>query len=278
MKESCLVALDYIRANCEKFGIDPKKFSQNKIRIHAVEGAVPKEGPSAGIALTSAIISALTGQAISTEVGMTGEITLHGHVEAIGGLKEKSIAAHRSGLKTIIIPKSNEKDIEDIPEEVRQNLEIVTVDEYEEACQKEKTAHTVYYDIYHGDDNAKQALKGVKEGPEFQKEIIEKFFLMEHISTSLRQKLNAAYQKLREKGGQQTNVYECNLCDNCGDEVNVCQQKLKNDYQSNVLNKLVAFGPETSAQIEKEIGIDKAARIAIETTYDNKKKTDNRQA
>ncbi|CAG8840028.1 14653_t:CDS:2, partial [Racocetra persica] len=131
MKESCTVALDYIRANCEKFGIDPKKFSQNKIRIHAVEGAVPKEGPSAGIALTSAIISALTKQAISTEVGMTGEITLHGHVEAIGGLKEKAIAAHRSGLKTIIIPKANEKDIDDIPEEVRQNLEIITVDEYE---------------------------------------------------------------------------------------------------------------------------------------------------
>ncbi|KLL04945.1 MAG: class III heat-shock ATP-dependent LonA protease [Mycoplasmataceae bacterium RV_VA103A] len=131
MKESCTVALDYIRANCEKFGIDPKKFSQNKIRIHAVEGAVPKEGPSAGIALTSAIISALTNQAISTEVGMTGEITLHGHVEPIGGLKEKAIAAHRSGLKTIIIPKANEKDIDDIPEEVRQNLEIITVDEYE---------------------------------------------------------------------------------------------------------------------------------------------------
>jgi ATP-dependent Lon protease len=131
MKESCTVALDYIRANCEKFGIEQKNFSQNKIRIHAVEGAVPKDGPSAGIALTTAILSVFKRHPIPNDIGMTGEITLHGHVGEIGGLKEKAIAAHRSGLKTIIIPQSNEKDIEEIPEEVRQNLKIITVDEYE---------------------------------------------------------------------------------------------------------------------------------------------------
>src|SRR6185436_11008211 len=107
-------------------------FSQNSIHIHAPEGATPKEGPSAGIALTSAIISALTSRIIPRDIGMTGEITLHGHVEAIGGLKEKAIAACRSELKTIIVPKANEKDIEDIPEEVRQELKIILVEEYEE--------------------------------------------------------------------------------------------------------------------------------------------------
>ncbi|CAJ0761131.1 16090_t:CDS:2 [Entrophospora sp. SA101] len=132
MKESARVALNYIKANHEKFGINSEIFSQNSIHIHAPEGATPKEGPSAGIALTSAIISALTGRIIPRDIGMTGEITLHGHVEAIGGLKEKAIAACRSDLKTIIIPKANEKNIEDIPEEVRRELKIITVEEYEE--------------------------------------------------------------------------------------------------------------------------------------------------
>jgi ATP-dependent Lon protease len=132
MKESAHIALNYIKANYKKFGIDLEIFSQSGIHIHAPEGATPKEGPSAGIALTSAIISALTGEIIPRDIGMTGEITLHGHVEAIGGLKEKSIAAHRSELKTIIIPKANEPDIEDIPLEIRQNLKIILVEEYEE--------------------------------------------------------------------------------------------------------------------------------------------------
>jgi len=138
MKESCRVALSYLKGflkdevNQKELGVDPKIFSENIIHIHFPEGATPKEGPSAGIALTSAIISALNGRIIPRDIGMTGEITLHGHVEAIGGLKEKAIAAHRSGLKIIIIPKSNEKDIEDIPPEVRQNLTIIMVEEYEE--------------------------------------------------------------------------------------------------------------------------------------------------
>ena len=132
MKESAHIALNYIKSNHKKFGIDLGMFSQNGIHIHAPEGATPKEGPSAGIALTSAIISALTGQAISQEIGMTGEITLHGHVGEIGGLKEKAIAAHRSQLKTIIIPKSNEKDIEEIPTEIQKELKIILVEEYDE--------------------------------------------------------------------------------------------------------------------------------------------------
>jgi ATP-dependent Lon protease len=136
MKESVQVALAYVKANHTKFAIDPAIFSKNDINIHVLEGATPKEGPSAGIALTSAIISALTGQTIPGDIGMTGEITLHGQVEAIGGLKEKAIAAHRSELKKIIIPQANKKDIDDIPTEVRRDLKIILVEKYEEVAKK----------------------------------------------------------------------------------------------------------------------------------------------
>ena len=131
MKESALAALNYIKFKSNYFGIKTELF-KNGIHIHVPEGATPKEGPSAGIALTSSIISSLTGQIISSDIGMTGEITILGNVKAIGGLKEKTIAAHRSGLKTIIIPKSNEKDIKDIPLEIRKEIEILFVEKYEE--------------------------------------------------------------------------------------------------------------------------------------------------
>ena len=136
MKESAQVALAYVKANHQKFQIDPEFFTKHDINIHALEGATPKEGPSAGITLTSAILSALTNQVIPGELGMTGEISLHGRIEKIGGLKEKAIAAHRSGLKEIIIPQANEKDIEDIPLEVRQELKITLAEEYEEVWKK----------------------------------------------------------------------------------------------------------------------------------------------
>ena len=132
MKESARVSLAFVKSNYKKFGIDSNIFKENDINIHVLEGAIPKDGPSAGVALVSAIISSLTGKVISKDVGMTGEITLHGKVEIIGGLKEKAIAAHRSELKTIIIPKTNEKDIDDIPLEIRKNLEIFVVENYDE--------------------------------------------------------------------------------------------------------------------------------------------------
>jgi len=132
MKESAHIALNYIKANYKKFNINLEIFSKNGIHIHSPEGSTPKEGPSAGIALTSAIISSLIGEIIPRDIGMTGEITLHGHVEAIGGLKEKSIAAHRGGLKTIIIPKANEPDIDDIPSEILKDMKIILVKEYQE--------------------------------------------------------------------------------------------------------------------------------------------------
>lgn len=132
MKESATIALDYIKANSNIFKIDPKIFSENDIHIHVPEGAVPKDGPSAGITMTTAIISALTNQSVSKDVGMTGEITLRGNVLPIGGLKEKSISANRSGIKTILIPSKNEKDVEDIPKEVREKLNIIFVEKYDE--------------------------------------------------------------------------------------------------------------------------------------------------
>ncbi len=135
MKESAQTALSFVKANADAFGIDPDIFNNNDFHVHVPEGAVPKDGPSAGITMATAIISAATHRFVNKEIGMTGEITLRGYVLPIGGLKEKSIAAHRSGLKTILIPKENEKDIEDIPEEVRDALKIITVENVQQVFQ-----------------------------------------------------------------------------------------------------------------------------------------------
>ncbi|QVK19024.1 endopeptidase La [Mycoplasmatota bacterium] len=132
MKESAQAAFSYVRANAEKYKIDVNIFKDNDIHIHVPEGAIPKDGPSAGITMATAIMSALANRKVDHLVGMTGEITLRGRVLPIGGLKEKSIAAHRSGLKTIIIPKDNEKDLEDIPLIVRNELKFIPVSEVNE--------------------------------------------------------------------------------------------------------------------------------------------------
>ena len=132
MKESAQVAFNYVKANYEVFNLDWKKLEGNDLHIHAPEGATPKEGPSAGTALTTAIISSLSEQAVPADIGMTGEIDLLGNVLPIGGLREKAIAAHRSGLKTIFIPQKNERNIEDIPAEVRKDLKIILVSKYGE--------------------------------------------------------------------------------------------------------------------------------------------------
>ncbi len=132
MKESAQTALSFVKANADSLGLDPKLFEENDFHVHVPEGAIPKDGPSAGITIATAIVSACTQKFVRKEVGMTGEITLRGYVLPIGGLKEKSIAAHRSGLKTILIPKENQKDIDDIPEEVRNALEIIPVENVNE--------------------------------------------------------------------------------------------------------------------------------------------------
>ncbi|QEH61712.1 class III heat-shock ATP-dependent LonA protease [Spiroplasma chinense] len=136
MKESATIAYDFVKSNYKSFNIPKEVFSENDIHIHVPEGAVPKDGPSAGIALTTAIVSALTNKPVPKDIGMTGEVTLRGLVFPIGGLREKSISAHRSGLKKILIPFKNTKDIDDIPEEVRNELEIVPVEKYEQVFEQ----------------------------------------------------------------------------------------------------------------------------------------------
>lgn len=128
MKESCSAAMSYVRSRGPLFGVDKEFFSNVDVHIHVPEGAIPKDGPSAGIAITTSIVSAMMRVPVKRTVAMTGEVTLRGRVLAIGGLKEKVMAAHRGGIKTVICPKENEKDIKDIPKEVVKDLKIVLVD------------------------------------------------------------------------------------------------------------------------------------------------------
>lgn len=135
MKESCHTALTVIRSRAEKYGIDADKFTKYDLHIHAPEGATPKDGPSAGITIATAILSAMSGRKVSKNVAMTGEITLRGKVLPIGGLKEKSLAAFRSGVTTIVIPEENRKDIDDLPAEVKDNMKIVCASNIDEVLE-----------------------------------------------------------------------------------------------------------------------------------------------
>lgn len=127
MKESATIALDYVRANAPRYGIRPSLFAKNDIHLHVPEGAVPKDGPSAGVTMTTALTSLMTGIPVKANLAMTGEVTLRGHVLPIGGLKEKSLAAYRSGITNILIPKGNVKDLDDIPQEVRDAVTFIPV-------------------------------------------------------------------------------------------------------------------------------------------------------
>ncbi len=128
MKESAAIALDYVKAHARELGIDPKFFDSHDIHIHIPEGAVPKDGPSAGVTLTTALVSALSDTPVHADLAMTGEVTLRGNVLPIGGLREKSLAAHRAGIKKILIPKQNVRDLEDVPEAVRESIKFVPVE------------------------------------------------------------------------------------------------------------------------------------------------------
>lgn len=132
MQESAKTAYSYVRANAKKLGIDEDFYKNKDIHIHAPEGAVPKDGPSAGVTMVTALVSALTGKKVKGNVAMTGEVTLTGQVLPIGGLKEKSLAAYRYGIDTIIIPKENEKDIEDIPDSIKNNIKIILAKQVDE--------------------------------------------------------------------------------------------------------------------------------------------------
>ena len=130
MQESCHIALNYIKSNMDKYKIKNEVFENNDIHIHVPEGAVNKDGPSAGVTVTTTLISLFTKKKVQKTIAMTGEITLRGRVLGIGGLKEKVIGAHRAGIKTIFIPKENEKDLDEIPKEVKKDINFITVNNY----------------------------------------------------------------------------------------------------------------------------------------------------
>jgi ATP-dependent Lon protease len=132
MQESVQAALSYVRSRSLQFGLKPIIFEKKDIHIHVPEGAIPKDGPSAGITMCTAIVSALTGIAVKKDVAMTGEVTLRGNVLPIGGLKEKLLAAQRGGIKTVIIPDDNEKDLADIPKNITDSVKIVPVKHVDE--------------------------------------------------------------------------------------------------------------------------------------------------
>src|SRR4051812_46804406 len=132
MKESISAAASYVRSRCVDFGIEPPLFDRRDIHVHVPEGATPKDGPSAGIAMATSIVSVMTGIPVRRDVAMTGEITLRGRVLPIGGLKEKLLAALRAGITTVFIPKDNEKDLAEIEEGVKKHLKMIAVSHVDE--------------------------------------------------------------------------------------------------------------------------------------------------
>jgi len=132
MKESAQAALSYTRSHAAEYGISQDFFAAHDFHIHIPEGSIPKDGPSAGVALTSSLVSACTGRPLSKSIAMTGEITLSGNVLPVGGIREKVLAAHREQVNTVMLPRSNRKDLEEIPRELRQKIQVILVDRLEE--------------------------------------------------------------------------------------------------------------------------------------------------
>jgi ATP-dependent Lon protease len=135
MQESAQAALSYLKSRADQLQVDVKLFENLDIHIHIPEGAIPKDGPSAGITICTALISAFTGREVHKEVGMTGEITLRGRVLPVGGIREKVLAAHRAGLRTVIMPKRNAKDLIDVPKRARSELHIVLVEHIDQVLE-----------------------------------------------------------------------------------------------------------------------------------------------
>jgi ATP-dependent Lon protease len=132
MQESAQAAMSYLKSRAKTLGVKSSMFETMDVHIHVPEGAIRKDGPSAGITIATSVISAFTGRKVHRDVGMTGEITLRGRVLPIGGVREKVLAAHRTGLKTVILPEKNEKDLVDVPKKVKSDLRIITVKHMDE--------------------------------------------------------------------------------------------------------------------------------------------------
>jgi ATP-dependent Lon protease len=165
MTESVQAAFSYVKARSPAYGIKPSIFQRKDIHIHLPEGAVPKDGPSAGVGMVTSIVSTLTGVPVNKDVAMTGEVTLRGRVLPIGGLKEKLLAALRGGIKTVLIPAENEKDLAEIPGNVKEGLEIVTVSHVDEVLARALTQPLTPIDWSEADDLAAQpTLTGTGEG------------------------------------------------------------------------------------------------------------------
>ena len=135
MKESSKIAVSYVRSVAEKYGIDPEFSTKIDLHIHAPEDAVPKDGPSAGVTMTTALVSALSGIPVRSDVAMTGEITLHGKVLPIGGLREKTMAAYKAGIKTVIIPVDNKADLEEVDDAVKENIQFIFAENLEQVLE-----------------------------------------------------------------------------------------------------------------------------------------------
>lgn len=136
MKESAQAALSYVRSHAAEFGIPMKLFKRCGIHVHVPKGAVPKDGPSAGVAIVTALASVLTGRPARADTAMTGEITLTGLVLPVGGIKEKVLAAHRAGIRRVVLPKANQGDLVKLPDQVRKDIEIVLVENISEALKE----------------------------------------------------------------------------------------------------------------------------------------------
>jgi len=144
MKESARIALSYVRSHAAELGIDESAFDDASFHVHVPAGAIPKDGPSAGIAMTTALASLLTGRPVKHTVGMTGEVTLQGRVLPIGGLKQKVLAAHAAGLRDVILPERNRADLDDVPEDVREELAfhpVMTLGEVLELALEPEASH-----------------------------------------------------------------------------------------------------------------------------------------
>jgi ATP-dependent Lon protease len=133
MKERAQAALSLVKSQAESLAVDSTRFEKTDVHVHVPAGAIPKDGPSAGVALYTALVSLMTGRTVRADIAMTGEISLRGLVLPVGGIKEKTIAAHRAGIRTVMLPARNRKDLEDIPESVRKEMEFVWLERVEEA-------------------------------------------------------------------------------------------------------------------------------------------------